>query len=318
MEDDNLINEKHFTKALKNGVLIDILDVENGLNCDCVCPSCETPVVAYNNPKNKNAHHFKHHNKRDCRFYYETMLHYMAKEIIAKELKLKVPKHEFSLSDSARDYQYNSNRIAIPYESTSIYEVNFDTIEVEKYQDGIKPDLIGKIKNKELHIEVAVTHFIDDEKLSKIERNGVTSIEIDLSKFDREIHEKQLKIALDGNIKLMKWINNQYIQDKKQLAEEKKIKIRDFIYSKTKEKPVYGRQNIIYKCPLTKSKEISKSNCLSCRFMSYEKETLQVINWEDRKIYENSFIGCIGHVKKEFDTILKFNGVKIGENNAFN
>lgn len=58
---DSHINTNDFIYALKEGKIVHVDSVANGLACDCICPSCNLPVIAYNNPKNKNAHHFQHY-----------------------------------------------------------------------------------------------------------------------------------------------------------------------------------------------------------------------------------------------------------------
>ena len=51
-----------FGKSKIDGELVDVHDVPNGLACDCVCPSCETPLVA-KNQGNDRVWHFSHAQK---------------------------------------------------------------------------------------------------------------------------------------------------------------------------------------------------------------------------------------------------------------
>jgi hypothetical protein len=163
----NIFDYRH---ALKNGVLVHVDDVENGIKSGCICPCCELPLIAYNNPKNKNAHHFQHPSLSDCRNYYETMIHYMAKEIINEIGELTVPKHIFELSDYARSYTNHDWSKNNPKENSVPHKLKFDSIQIEKQKDGIKPDLLCIVNSKEIHIEIAVTHFVDDIKIEKIKK----------------------------------------------------------------------------------------------------------------------------------------------------
>lgn len=300
-----------FTDALRDGVPVHIDEVENGIKCNCICPSCKQPLIAHNNPKNKNAHHFQHQSTSDCKNYYETMIHYWAKEIISELGELHVPNHSFELSDSARSYTYYEWSKNHPYEKISSAKVVFDKILVEKQQDGIRPDLICFVNDKQIHIEIAVTHFIDEVKADKINNLNVTSLEIDLSDVDRSMQKEELRnILSSGSIEKMKWFNNKSTlqkQNSKLLIHES---IRQFIINYIKEQKTYGRNGKVYKCPLKKS-ETSLSNCKGCRYLAYEKEEINVVDWENREIYDNITIGCIGHVSMQFDKLLEANGVNV-------
>lgn len=64
--------------ALKDGRLVSIDDVEAGLDCGCVCPSCHQFLVA---KKGKiKVHHFAYYSKTSCEHAYESSLHLLAKK----------------------------------------------------------------------------------------------------------------------------------------------------------------------------------------------------------------------------------------------
>ena len=50
--------------GMHNGRLRYIDDVERGLNCGCICPSCGRPLVARKGPV--KVAHFAHHQGGDC------------------------------------------------------------------------------------------------------------------------------------------------------------------------------------------------------------------------------------------------------------
>lgn len=66
--------------GLRKGTLVHISEVESGLKCECKCPSCDAKLVARKGKKNK--HHFAHHATDNCKYGYETSLHFAVKEII--------------------------------------------------------------------------------------------------------------------------------------------------------------------------------------------------------------------------------------------
>jgi len=312
-----------FTDALRDGIPVHIDDVPNGIKCNCVCPSCNQPLVAYNNPKNKKAHHFQHQSLSSCNNYYETMIHYWAKEIISERGELTIPNHIFELSDYAMgntNYEWGKD---YPKEKIVPFKVKFEKILVEKHQNGIKPDLLCFVKNKQIHIEIAVTHFIDEVKAEKINALDVTSLEIDLSKIDRSLQKEKLNETLStGNITRMKWFNNKTISERRSESYQRKSTIRDFIVSNMIEKKVYGKSKDVYKCPLFKTEyDITLDNCERCRYLAtidemYEGTQEQYDNSE--RIYPKISINCIGHVASKFDALLNENEVTVKENKAFN
>lgn len=312
-----------FKDALRDGIPVHISEVSNGIKCNCVCPSCSQPLIAYNNPKNKKAHHFQHQSLSSCSNYYETMVHYWAKEVIVELGELTVPNHIFELSDNARGYTYYEWHKEYPREKIVPIKVKFDKILIEKHQEGIKPDLLCFVKGKQIHIEIAVTHFIDELKVEKIKKLDVVSLEIDLSTVDRSIHKEELKeILFNGDTNRMKWFNNKAINQKKAESNQRKSIIRDFIVSNTIEKKVYGKAKDVFKCPLFDIEfDITFHNCDRCRFLAntneiYEGTQEQYDNKE--RIYPNVSINCIGHVAAKFNNLLDENKITISENKAFN
>ncbi|OWY39307.1 hypothetical protein CEK28_08810 [Xenophilus sp. AP218F] len=50
--------------GLKEDVLVEVNDVDQGLACGCVCPACRAPLVARKGQV--NIHHFAHHSRAAC------------------------------------------------------------------------------------------------------------------------------------------------------------------------------------------------------------------------------------------------------------
>ncbi len=168
--------------ALKYGVLVHISQVESGLKCNCVCPSCGAALVARKGEK--VMHHFAHHNADMCKYGYETSLHMAAKEILLKAKKLWLPEVYVT-------FEYKTKELA-----SEAVQISVDDVVLEKRMDDIIPDIIVKSCGKELIIEIFVTHSIDEIKLNKIAFKGISAIEIDLSKRERAITASELENVL--------------------------------------------------------------------------------------------------------------------------
>lgn len=151
--------------------LVNIHIVQRGLACNCTCFQCDEPVIA---KKGKyKQHHFAHSsNKESCDLKPESVLHKYAKKIIHNALKLNLP-----------------SNLSLGLKNTNW--VQFNRMHEEQTIIDIKPDLIGVFENNNspLFIEIAVTHFIDDDKSEKIKKYSLNTIEIDLREMiNKKIH----------------------------------------------------------------------------------------------------------------------------------
>jgi hypothetical protein len=171
---------------------------------------------------------------------------------------------------------------------------------LEKRFDDIIPDIIVEIKGKPLIIEIAVTHFIDSEKKNKIAKHQIAAIEIDLSKYDRQITFDELETILLENVEKKKWIYNQ--------KREKINNIFKDINSKGIKRPIIERGFAIHidHCPLEsriwKGKYYANliDDCSGCGYLLDKKEDSD----------EKEYIICAGHLKKEYTQALDKNNLK--------
>lgn len=168
---------------------VNVKQVERGLACMCFCFECAEPVVARKGEKNE--HHFAHFsNKESCTIHPESILHKFAKQVIMEEHCLTLP----PLPDSD-----NSN--------DEIWQ--FSQLIAEQSVGCIRPDLVATIDNEMLFIEVAVTSFIDENKLAFIKQLGIKTIEIDLReviKQDIEVPSTEAKDYILDGVSNKQWI----------------------------------------------------------------------------------------------------------------
>lgn len=196
-----------------------ISEVENGLACNCVCPNCKHPLIAKNNPTNKKVGHFAHHSGKECEGAIETALHLLAKSILVETKRLTTPKYH---------YDYNPNNEKSVFKPSR--ELTFDNIILEKSVDingeKVIPDAIGGINGKQVYIEFANTHFIDDRKKSKLKKSDVACIEIDLK--GQPLDKDTLTEFLNSDTPSKYWIVNkrfdkEFAGERKKRKEEKRI-----------------------------------------------------------------------------------------------
>ncbi|RWA52095.1 hypothetical protein AU476_19215 [Cupriavidus sp. UYMSc13B] len=158
--------------------------------------------------------HFAHHRAESCEAGYESALHMAVKQILAEERCLLLPhcgviRHPIPIN--GHPLQERSRRLSredrdrgvtwfdvFEYATTSAGElgqshfkipewgfadlpartVHLDVVLIEKADGDIRPDIIGVVGGRRIFIEVAVTHFIDKEKLARIRDRGVATLEI--------------------------------------------------------------------------------------------------------------------------------------------
>lgn len=266
--------------GLKNGQLVEVSQVDRGLECGCVCPSCKHPLVARKGEK--TIHHFAHYKSAECVGALETSLHLAAKDILDRHKKLRIPAVVTSIGVGYGEAIY------LHSEQT----LHFDNVFLEKRLDEIIPDIIIEIKGKPLLIEIAVTHFIDETKRKKIEQLNVSTLEIDLSKLDRQITLEELEKTLIDRIENKKWIYN-----------TKKQSFYNDIKKHGKEFTVVhrGLASHIDNCPLParvwKGKPYANliDDCFYCEYF---------FDSEGDAMDSHTHITCVGHAKNEINKII--------------
>jgi len=162
--------------GLRDGLLLAPSEVPNGLACGCSCPGCGAQLIA-KHPREKIAH-FAHHSTEACLAGYETALHLAAKKVLLQRREVVVP----GISAQSSLYDRETGAEVTVSKTIASKNVTLDSVEEESREfEGIVPDIIATFNGKLLFIEIAVTHFVDDAKLEKLQQIGIPAFEIDLS-----------------------------------------------------------------------------------------------------------------------------------------
>jgi hypothetical protein len=205
--------------GLRDGQLLHISEVANGLGCACTCPGCGARLVARNQGQRKVAH-FAHHQAPECPYGLQTAIHLAAKEVFLKY-------HAFCLPGAAGHFDFTPDywasfdfdasfyegcvpgtiHVADEYDYPKLYVAVYDVL-LERKTEDIIPDIILCTENGPLLVEIAVTHFIDDKKHEKLKRLGIPTIEIDLSKVARDLALPELEDLLIHQTAHKRWAYN--------------------------------------------------------------------------------------------------------------
>ena len=266
--------------ALKDGALIHVSKVESGLACDCICPSCHERFVARKG--GFRVHHFAHLSGESCSGALESTLHIFAKEILSEEKRITLPAVSIELS---------SDRRPLVLADSKTYEV--DSVREEKKLGDIKPDLILKIGQRELLVEVYVTHKVDNLKIETIKELGLSAIEINLSTSPRHMPKETLSELIVNGVDNKRWLNNEWVRQEHQKLMEKTVR----------KEIVRSGQFVPYlkveKCPRKMHKWNGRDvmhhilDCLWCEYCLGIEPNSSSTN-------EITHIYCIGHIQDLF------------------
>lgn len=210
--------------GLKNGLLVDVSEVESGLSCGCVCPSCKRKLQA--NKGQIVSHYFSHDpsaETKTCESAFETSIHLMAKQIISEDGHLNFPGLTISASGSDANGITHAEEMQLEEKGKRYFE----RVELEKRLEDIRPDIISYIDGIPFLIEVAVTSFSDREKKNKIRSLTLPAVEIDLSGVDYTITKGELRELINSTSTKKIWLSNpRAIDAKKELQAKLNEKLR--------------------------------------------------------------------------------------------
>lgn len=189
-----MLHRLKYALKTSSGRIVNIDDVENGLQCNCICPGCKGVLVAKNNGLKKE-HHFAHYSGIECKGARMTALHSLAQQIIEEKKEIMLP-----------DYQGE-------YYKKESQRVQFDDVWLENTVKDLRPDCIcikrdHKGKEHKLWVEILVTHEVDDTKQKKIQELDVACIEIDFSNLiDTDYSIESITHRLLNEKENKRWVN---------------------------------------------------------------------------------------------------------------
>lgn len=186
-------NDSKIICALQNDKLVYIEEVESGIKCNCYCHACGEPLIARKG--NIKKHHFAHKSGTECHYGCQTSLHLMAKDILSKIKKIKLPALGI-LFDGA-----HKEKKVLPSKN-----IDIDYVELECKIGSIIPDVVVYVDGRPLCIEIFVTHEIDEEKRNKIFEQNLPVIEVDLSDLKDNFNKDILEDIFINDSERKKWI----------------------------------------------------------------------------------------------------------------
>lgn len=199
----------------KHGDLVSIADVARGQSCECLCPTCRTPMIAKQGEI--RAWHFAHESGTDCPGGAESALHLAAKKVIEQAGGIMLPSLSITRTTLLPDGRSGAGEASLPASW-----IDFDSVQLEVRIGSVIPDVVG-MTGKAMHlIEIGVSHFVDAEKLSTLQQIGLPAIEIDLSQYEQESWDwSELEQAIIQSTENKTWLYCPHLSYLEKLAAER-------------------------------------------------------------------------------------------------
>lgn len=214
--------------GVKFGELVHISNVSKGLACQCKCANCGKLLVAKKGEL--KVHHFAHEANSECNGAAETTLHLLSKKIIGELDTIFIPPYHFLKSKRHR----HGVNVSHAEKIVNGGEIKIDEVVIEKYLRNFKPDILIASGQKQLIIEIAVTHKVNRAKLRLIRKYDSPAIEISLELIDALLSPEQLKEKLKNDLKSKAWLfhpmqrsaERTFIEQFRQVRRTNRVKIK--------------------------------------------------------------------------------------------
>jgi competence protein CoiA len=185
----------------KNGQMRSVDEVARGLACDCTCPHCGEPVIARQGDIRE--WHFAHASGTECDQAAESALHFAAKQLLLETGGITLPEAIIHSNVTLPDGRTGHGSAGRP----PVW-IDFDAVEAEKKIGNIRPDIYATIGPTIMLIEVAVTHFADEQKRRELIALKAPAVEIDLAGLAREKWDwDSLREAVIDGVDCKEWIH---------------------------------------------------------------------------------------------------------------
>ena len=158
--------------------VIHIRKADNGLSCGCICEECQEKLEAIQGQERD--WHFRHNINKNCKGAQESALHKLGKQILVENEQINIPVHG-----------------TINYYSP-IPEILLNTK---------RPDVSAQYSGEPIYFEIAVKHFMEEDKASFLNNGLHRCVEIDLSNVETTSYDqiKNFVLLETNNKKLFGW-----------------------------------------------------------------------------------------------------------------
>jgi hypothetical protein len=136
-----------FGYHVDTGEYLDVSDAHQGKNNGCVCPSCDTPLVARHGEVND--WHFAHASRnvyeqtsQKCEYSFFVSVRMMARQLVGNSLDINLPQYKSILEESVH---FSAEKIKVPFEISLPQQITITDIAIEYGFENVVFDVVGTV-----------------------------------------------------------------------------------------------------------------------------------------------------------------------------
>jgi hypothetical protein len=278
-----------FGFRLSDKQFVDVSEVERGRKCNCICPSCNTPLIARQGEINKwcFAHVSKgvsKETKNECEYSFWLSVTSMAKQVIKSAVSINLP--------SLVMYTSDAKKVRI----TEQQEVQLNDVKIEKKVSSVSVDAILKIGGYDIIIFFTTPHKVTDNSIiNAIGSDRIGVLEISLSDAYQWLfgcnnqgkHTQAIELNILTNINCKKWLHHP-----RKLIIEKKDNIE--LYSK---RPIIMEKQLHYpRKPFVENHNINSRYIVPLESHYVEHKQYKCVICHHNWFGTNECINCKTHI----------------------
>lgn len=231
--------------------IVDVAEVEHGLACGCICPSCQSPLIARKG--DIKAWHFAHVSRADkeetrsnCGYSWVVSVRLMARQLLRDGMRLDLPAFEGSIetaSPAGRSIHHS-------YEVAPSRTIDLLSSDIDAKFGGVLVDVLGRSEGGAFAIYMTHSErtIPDDLSTPPAPCSGVIAIDLmALAYQDHESVEKQsyrhlLFSFLSTDLQSKRWVFHPHAASRRQRELEA-------LRNRREERPAFAPTPTIYPTP---------------------------------------------------------------------
>ena len=205
------------------GDWVSVYEVDKHAPDEYFCAECGTRFIPVQPADPRRRWFFRHESLGNCEGARETAIHLMAKQILVEERRIMLP-YLLMKPEPAVYIEYKWHKEVKIYRLGERKQFHFDAVQDEVWCDGRIPDIVAVSGQRRLYIEIVVTHDIDEEKLSWIREQNVSTLKVSLSGLAYESTKDDVRRCLMtgwlNQINILHWVHHAKKEEHQDRANE--------------------------------------------------------------------------------------------------